>query len=59
MCHECMPPHPMRGISYCGCRFRGFLSSKEEMELLENYRDQLRKEIAGVEERIKELKQKE
>jgi len=48
----------MRGISYCGCGFRQFLSAEEEVELLEGYRNQLQKEMAGVEERIKELKRK-
>ncbi len=49
----------------CGCRgfgcgpsFRRFFSSKEEKECLETYRDQLKKELAGVEERMKELKGK-
>lgn len=31
---------------------------KEEQERLEEYRDQLKKELAGVEERIQELKGK-
>jgi len=59
MCHECIPLHSMRRIDYCGCRFRQFLSPEEEVELLEGYRDQLRKEIVGVEKRINELKKKE
>jgi len=49
----------------CGCcgsgfgpPFRRFFSSKEEQEYLETYRDQLKKELAGVEEHIKELKGK-
>lgn len=49
----------VRGCT-CGCRgcgpsFRRFFSSKEELECLETYHDQLKKELAGVEERIKEL----
>jgi len=44
---------------YCGCLpLRRFFSSKEEQEWLENYRDQLKKELEGAEERIKELKRK-
>ena len=45
------------GCCGCGCgpSFRRFFSSKEEKEGLENYREQLKKELAGVEERIKEL----
>lgn len=39
----------------CGPSFRRFLSSEEERERLENYRDQLKKELSGVEERISEL----
>ncbi len=56
MCHECMPAHSMQRIGHCGCRFRQFLSPKEEIERLEDYKEQLQKEIAGVENRIKELK---
>lgn len=39
----------------CGSSFRRFFSSAEEKECLENYREQLKKELAGVEERIKKL----
>ena len=48
------------GCCRCGCgpSFRRFLSSKEEQEGLETYKDELKKELAGVEERIKELKGK-
>jgi hypothetical protein len=48
------------GCCGCGCgpSFRRFFSSKEELECLENYGDQLKKELAGVEEHIKELKGK-
>jgi len=42
----------------CGTPFRRFVSSKEEQERLEGYSDQLKKELAGVEERIKELEGK-
>ena len=46
------------GCCGCGCGpgFRRFFSNQEERECLENYRDQLKKELAGVEERIKECK---
>ncbi|MGB6064739.1 MAG: hypothetical protein WBG50_08005 [Desulfomonilaceae bacterium] len=52
----------MRGGT-CGCgggghSFRHFYTAKEEEEWLENYRDQLKKELAGVEERLKERKEK-
>lgn len=58
MCHECLPTHPMKRMGYCGCRFRQFLSPEEEIELLEGYREQLRKEIVGVEKKIDELKKR-
>ncbi len=46
------------GCCGCGCgpSFRSFFSVKEEQERLELYRDQLKKELDGVEECIKELK---
>lgn len=42
----------------CGCDlgFRRFVSPQEEREWLENYRDQLKKELAGVEDHIKKSK---
>ena len=46
------------GCCGCGPSFRRFFSSKEEQECLEAYRDELRKELAGVEEHIEELKGK-
>lgn len=48
------------GCCGCGCGpfFRRFVSAKEEVERLEEYRDQLKKELAGLEERIQELKGK-
>lgn len=39
----------------CGLSFRRFFSAKEELECLENYRDQLKRELAGLEERLKEV----
>jgi hypothetical protein len=37
---------------------RRFISANEEREKLEEYRDQLKKELTGVEEHIQELKRK-
>ena len=49
-------------LELCGCdckpSFRQFISKKEKKEYLEKYRDQLKKEIEGVEESIKELEKK-
>ena len=45
-------------VGYCGYRFRRFLSPEEEVELLEGYREQLKREIAVVEDRIKKSKEK-
>ena len=42
----------------CGTSFRHFMSAKEEQERLEEYKEQLKKEIAGVEECIQELTSK-
>lgn len=44
------------GCCGCGCGpgLRRFFSAQEERERLEDYRDQLKKELAGVEERISE-----
>ena len=38
-----------------GMHFRHFASKQEMKERLEHYEDQLKKELAGVEERIHEL----
>lgn len=38
--------------------FRCYVSKKEEREMLEEYMEHLKKELAGVEERIKQLKTK-
>ncbi len=46
----------------CGCGsgifFRRFISKKEKKEILEDYKDQLKMELSGVEERIQEIKNK-
>jgi hypothetical protein len=48
----------MRGACGCGCgpSFRRFYSSKEERERLESYKDEVKKELEGIEERLSELK---
>ena len=66
MCQPTITPGyvgvPMCTCGCCGCGcgppFRRLFSFKEEQECLESYRDQLTKELAAVEERIKELKGK-
>jgi len=57
----CRPFEGHRGRGQCGCGCDGFFhrhyfSKLEEKEWLEEYRDELKKELAGVEERLKELK---
>ena len=65
----CQPRGMQRTLGACGCTcgccgcgctpfFRRFVSEKEELERLEEYKDQLKKELAGVEERIQGLKSK-
>ena len=63
MCgHSRMQRSPTYGVCTCGCCTCGcggfrrrYLSRAEEMEMLKDYLESLKKEIAGVEERIKEL----
>jgi len=43
----------------CTPHFRHFISKTEIKEMLEKYREQLQKELAGVDERISELSRKE
>ena len=45
------------GCHQCGCGVfsRRFVSSKEEITMLEHYSDQLENELEGVKERMKEL----
>lgn len=59
----CCEPNVARisGASGCCCcgpgyMARRFVSSKEEAEKLKRYREQLEKEIAGIDERIDNLK---
>jgi len=51
--HRRGTPHSMCG---CGCRGRMFLSRKEKIEMLEEYRGSLKKELEGVEEELRKLK---
>jgi hypothetical protein len=39
----------------CGCGGRMFLSKKERIEMLEEYRESLKCELDGVEEELKRL----
>jgi hypothetical protein len=43
------------GMCGCGCGGRRFLSRKEKVEMLEEYRESLKNELEGVEEELKEL----
>lgn len=59
----CCEPRAVRisSDSDCCCRepvhvVRRFVSSEEEAEKLEGYREQLEREIAGIDERIEKLK---
>ncbi len=47
------------GCCGCGCGppFRRFFTTQEELERLKNYRDQLEKELAAVQEQITEFKE--
>jgi hypothetical protein len=62
MCQPKMAPRGIAGCTRdcCGCgsglAFRRFFSSQELRECLEDYRDQLKKELAGVEDHIKKSK---
>ncbi len=55
-------PHPGWGCSggrlphCCGPGWRRFLTPAEEAELLSQYLEELKKEMAGVEARIRELR---
>jgi hypothetical protein len=60
MCCEPKAVEASSASDCCCCEpghiVRRFVSSKEEAERLEAYKKQLQKEIAGVDERISELK---
>ena len=57
--HGSSGAHGMRNQNCgCGCDTfnRRFFSAKEEQEKLEQYSEQLKHELAGVEERIQKIK---
>ena len=58
MCCETKEAMPRINSCACGCSssFRQFMSEKEKQECLEDYEKQLKNELTGVEERIRELK---
>lgn len=53
----CQPKehHRTSDCCCCGPQFRRFMTSKEQQGMLEEYREQLEKELTGVKERIDEL----
>lgn len=59
--HDCCSPsenyREMAG--FCGPHHRRFISKTEIKEMLTKYKEQLLKEIEGVDERINELSKKE
>ena len=48
----------VHGICSCGCGGRRFVSRKEKIEMLEEYRESLKNELEGVEEELIELQRK-
>jgi len=58
----CRPFEGSRGFGHGGCCCGGgffrrlYISREEERDWLEKYKDELKKELAGVEERLKEFK---
>ena len=62
----CQPRARQKSFGAWGCNcgrgsvmfFRRFMSKKEKKEMLEEYKDQLKKELAGVEEHIQKFKNK-
>jgi len=44
------------GICHCGCGGRRFLSKREKIKMLEDYRRSLEDELEGVVEELKSLK---
>ncbi|MDI6784345.1 MAG: hypothetical protein QME64_09665 [bacterium] len=51
-------PHEHGGDSSCSSFRRRFYTPEEKIAELEEYRDRLEKELAGVKEKIAELKKK-
>lgn len=62
MCCEPKTVRISKASDCCCCEpghiVRRFVSSKEETERLEQYKEQIEKEIAGIDERIDDLKKK-
>jgi len=54
--HEAHHRGMAQGMCCCGCGGRRFLSRKEKVEMLEEYRESLKSELEGVEEELRELK---
>ncbi len=56
---KCCHTHERHGHGHC-CGFmpRRYLTRQEEIELLERYLEELKKEMEAVEERLRELKGK-
>jgi hypothetical protein len=54
--HEAHHMGMAHGMCGCRCRGRRFLSRKEKVEMLEEYRESLKNELEGVEEELNELK---
>jgi hypothetical protein len=52
-------PHMGKAHGMCGCGGRMFLSRKEKIEMLEEYRVALKNELDGVEEELKELQKEQ
>ena len=49
-------PQGYQGFHGCCCQFpRHFISREEERQRLKKYSEQLKKELAGLEEKLKEL----
>lgn len=56
MGHEAHHRGMAKGMCGCGCGERRFLSKKEKVEMLEEYKESLKSELEGVEEELKMLK---
>jgi hypothetical protein len=54
--HEAHHMGMAHGMCGCVCGGRRFLSRKEKVEILEEYRESLKNELEGVEEELNELK---
>ncbi len=57
--HEAHHKGMARSMCGCGCGGRRFLSKKEKVEMLEEYKESLQNELEGVEEELKELKREQ